>query len=169
MAFFAAYDEEAVLKVNMKIDGDVIISIYHARQTLSSALFANKFEKVLMCRLYFNTGFLGTNTSNLRFRARDLDGIALNLEKFAKDFKVVVNIRPDKEVKPLPLKCKNADLSLLFETRDEMICNREMMGSSSAEDGFAADTPTDENSAPPKAPPRYAHVAQFLIFATPYA
>ena len=59
LAFFSSYDEEAILKVNAKLEGDVMISIFHARQT--NLLFANKFEKILICRLYFHTGFLGNN------------------------------------------------------------------------------------------------------------
>ena len=59
LAFFSSYDEEAILKVNAKVEGDVMISIFHARQT--NLLFANKFEKILICRLYFHTGFLGSN------------------------------------------------------------------------------------------------------------
>ena len=88
LAFFSAYDEEAILKVNFKIDGDVIISIYHARQGLGS-LFANQFQKVQICRLYFHTGFLGANSNSLRFKLRDLDGVSSNLDRFAKEFKVV--------------------------------------------------------------------------------
>ena len=59
LAFFSAYDEEAILKINAKVEGDVMISIFHARQT--NLLFANKFEKILICKLYFHTGFLGGN------------------------------------------------------------------------------------------------------------
>ena len=152
LAFFSAYDEEAILKVNFKIDGDVIISIYHARQGLGS-LFANQFQKVQICRLYFHTGFLGANSNSLRFKLRDLDGVSSNLDRFAKEFKVVVNFRPEKEVKSMPLKCKNADLGLLFGTKDEMINNRDMMGSISAED--APKTPTTPiYEEQPKPPPR---------------
>ena len=148
LAFFSAYDEEAILKVNAKLEGDVIISIFHARQT--NLLFANKFEKILICKLYFHTGFLGTNSSTLRFKLRDLDGVASQCDRFAKDFKVVVNFRPEKDVKSIPLRCKNADLALLFGTRDEMVNNREMMGTPSPVNNVT--TPNFEDQ--PKAPPR---------------
>ena len=62
---------------------------------------------------------------------RDLDGVASHCDRFAKDFKVVVNFRPEKDVKTIPLRCKNTDLALLFGTRDEMVNNREMMGTPS--------------------------------------
>lgn len=133
-----------MLKVNAKIDGDVVISIFHARQT--NLLFANKFDKILICRLYFHTGFLGSNSSSsLRFRLRDLDLASDSDSRFSKDFKVVVNFRPEKEVKSMPLQCKNADLSLLFGTRDEMLNNREMMGTASSQQDLEAE---------PKPPPR---------------
>ena len=158
LTFFSAYDEEAILKVNYKIDGDVIISVYHARQGLGS-LFASKFEKILMCRLYFHTGFLGASSNSLRFKLRDLDGVAHNVEKFGKEFKVVVNFRPEKEVKSMPLKCKNADLGLLFGTKDEMVNNRDMMGSLSDEaDDNTSKTPSGTTPVledQPKPPPRY--------------
>ena len=126
LAFFSSYDEEAILKVNAKIDGDVLISVYHARQT--NLVFANKYDKILICRLYFHTGFLGGNSSSLRFKLRDMD-MGSHQGQTSPDFKVVVNFRPEKEVKSMPLKCKNADLGLLFGTKDEMMNNREMMGS----------------------------------------
>ena len=127
------------MKINAKIDGDVIISVYHARQT--NMIFTNKFDKILICRVYFHTGFLGGNTSNMRFKLKDLDlgsteasttsasaSEAVVADRFSQDFKLVVNFRPEKEVKPMPLKCKNADLNLLFGTKDEMVNNKEMMG-----------------------------------------
>ena len=113
------------MKVNAKIDGDVMISVFHARQT--NLLFANKFDKILICRLYFHTGFLGPNSSSLRFKLRDMD--LGHQGQTSPEFKVVVNFRPEKDVKSMPLKCQNADLSLLFGTKDELVNNREMMGS----------------------------------------
>lgn len=151
LTFFSSYDEEAILKVNAKTDGDVIISVFHARQT--NMLFTNKFDKILICRLYFHTGFLGGNSSSLRFRLKDLEFNGNDNEKFATDFKVVVNFRPEKEIKALPLKCKNADLSLLFGTRDEMVNNREMMGSQKS-------STFDDSPQNPTPPPRY------LLFKT---
>ena len=154
LAFFSSYDEEAILKINAKIDGDVIISVFHARQT--NLLFTNKFDKILICKLYFHTGFLTSNS--LRFRLRDLDlSSAQNLElpdRFAKDFKVVVNYRPEKEVKPMPLKCKNADLSLLFGTKEEMVNNREMMGTAAAALATAGNTEHSPTFEEPRPPPR---------------
>mgnify|MGYP002049649086 CR=1 FL=1 len=116
LAFFSSYDEEAILKVNAKIDGDVMISVFHARQT--NLLFANKFDKILICRLYFHTGFLGPNSSSLRFKLRDMD--LGHQGQTSPEFKVVVNFRPEKDVKSMPLKCQNADLSLLFGTKDDL-------------------------------------------------
>ena len=83
-------------------------------------------------------------------------------------FKVVVNFRPEKEIKSLPLKCKNsADLSpnygLLFGTKDEMINNKDMMGTLNVA-GAAGGGGEDDKKSPaltpifedhPKAPPRY--------------
>lgn len=155
LTLFTSYDGEAILKVNAKIDGDVVISIYHARQT--NLLFANKFDKILICRLYFHTGFLGGNSSSLRFKLRDLD-LASDVgesSRFSKDFKVVVNFRPEKEVKSMPLKCKNADLSLLFGTRDEMLNNREMMGTAPS---------SQQDLEDPKPPPRYSNKFLFSDF-----
>ena len=105
---------------------------------------------------------MGANSNSLRFKLKDLDGVGANLDKFVKDFKVVVNFRPEKEIKSLPLKCKNADLSLLFGTKDELINNKDMMGTLDVAGGGGGDD--DKKSSPavtpifedhPKAPPRY--------------
>ena len=142
-----------------------MISVFHARQT--NLLFANKFDKILICRLYFHTGFLGCNSSSLRFKLRDMD--IGHQGQTSPEFKVVVNFRPEKDVKSMPLKCQNADLSLLFGTKDELVNNREMMGSAvinNAADSAEKDRdsplfvalsdqpppPTDNQQ--PKAPPR---------------
>ena len=145
LAFFSSYDEEAILKVNTKIDGDVMITVYHARQT--NLLFANKFDKILICRLYFHTGFLGGNSSSLRFKLRDMD--LGHQGQTSLDFKVVVNFRPEKDIKSMPLKCKNADLSLLFGTKDEMMNNREMMGSEGVNNGDGESKSAATSSTPP--------------------
>ena len=86
-------------------------------------------------------------SSTLRFKLRDLDGISGGQDRFATDFKVVVNFRPEKELKSIPLRCKNADLALLFGTRDEMVNNREMMGSSNNSN---AGTPSPTSAASPQ-------------------
>ena len=110
---------------------------------------------------------MGANSNSLRFKLKDLDGVSANLDKFVKDFKVVVNFRPEKEIKSLPLKCKNADLSLLFGTKDELINNKDMMGTLNVAGGGGGDD--DKKSSPavtpifedhPKAPPRY----EFFFF-----
>lgn len=145
LSYFTTYDEDAVLKVNAKADGDVVICLFHARQSLSS-LFAHKFDRIPMCKLYFHTGFLAGNTSSLRFKLKDLDGITSE-ERFSNDFRVVVNFRPEKEVKSTPvLKTAVPDINLLFGSVDDLTNNRDMMG--------VPEVKSEPEEQPPKAPPR---------------
>jgi len=142
---FTAYDEEAVLKLNVKVNGDVTIAAFHARQTFGG-LFS-KMDGVLMCKIYFHTGFLPTTSSSLRLRLRDLDGVSSG-ERFGPEFKAVVNYRFEKD--PAQTRAVNADwdLSLIFNSKSDYEMNRSMM--------FGDGTPPlrKSPSPPPQAPPR---------------
>ena len=35
---FTGYDEEAIIKANVSVEGDIVLTIYHARQTIGSFL-----------------------------------------------------------------------------------------------------------------------------------
>jgi hypothetical protein len=51
---YTTYDEDAVLKLNTKVSGDVVLSVFHARQSFGG-LFS-KMDGVPMFRMYFHAG-----------------------------------------------------------------------------------------------------------------
>ncbi len=164
LTFFSGFDGEAILKVNAKVENDVCLFVYHARQSLGSFLNTAKFDKLLVAKIYFHTGFLAGNSTCLRFKLRDMDGIQPgNREKYATDFKIVVNFRPGEEVSSTHLRCKNADLGLLFGTNDEMTSNRDMMGAGGGDGSSLAASPSVDDfvaQQSPVAPPRTKKAAE---------
>jgi hypothetical protein len=142
---FTAYDEEAVLKLNVKVNGDVTIAAFHARQTFGG-LFS-KMDGVLMCKIYFHTGFLPTTGSSLRLKLRDLDGVSSG-ERFGPEFKAVVNYRFEKDPAQTRTVCVDWDLSLIFNSKSDYEMNRSMMF------GDASPPLRKSPSPPPQAPPR---------------
>ena len=159
---FTAYDEDAIIKSNINVEGDVIITIFHARQTIGSFLSSNKFEGLLIAKLYFHTGFLSTNTSCIKVKLKDLDGVITDAngvkdQRFPSNFKVVVNFRPEKEIRKIDIvKSPSKDLGLIFTSQAEHESNHSMMQfSGSTTSNCSNDSPlTEDISMPPNVPPR---------------
>jgi hypothetical protein len=140
---FTTYDEEAVVKLNVKLDGDVAISMFHARQTFGG-LFS-KMDGVVMCKVYFHTGFLAPNSSCIKFKLRDLDGVAAP-EKYGPEFKAVINYRIEKDAAKIQSIRADWDLGLIFNSKADYELNRAML--------FGDQPPSKTPSPPPQAPPR---------------
>jgi hypothetical protein len=71
-------------------------------------------DGIPMCKLYFHTGFLPTNASCVKFKLKELDGVAA-ADKFGPNFKAVINYRFEKEAaKTRPVRA-DWDLTLIFQ------------------------------------------------------
>ena len=134
--------------MNLKVSGDVSITAFHARQTFGG-LFS-KMDGTAMFKLYFHTAFLPTNASCVKFKLRELDGVA-NGERFGPEFKAVVNYRFEKEpVPPRPVRSDGWDLNLIFISKSDYELNRLMMFG----EGGSPPPMRKSPSPPPQAPPR---------------
>ena len=158
---FTGYDEEAIIKANVSVEGDIVLTIYHARQTIGSFLSSNKYEGLLIAKLYFHTGFLNANTSCIKVKLKDLDGIVsdstgIKDQRFPPNFKVAINFRPEKEIRKIEIvKSPSSSLGLIFASQAEHESNHSMMelsGKSASNGGL--ESPVEENGSVPKAPPR---------------
>ena len=137
------------------------MSFFHARQTLGSFLSSNKFEGLLIAKLYFHTGFLNANTSCIKVKLKDLDGITSDStgvrdQRFPSNFKIVINFRPEKDIKKIEIvKSPSNSLGLIFASQAEHESNHSMMElcEKSASNG-GKESPLEENGSIPKAPPR---------------
>ena len=106
-------------------------------------------DGLLMCKVYFHTGFLAPNTSCVKFKLRELDGAVP--DKFGPEFKAVVNFRPEKEAARTQPVRADWELSLIFNSKADYELNRSML--------FGDQLPSPSPSPPPpQAPPR-AHRA----------
>ena len=165
---FTGYDEEAIIKSNVTVEGDVVLTIFHARQTLGSFLSSNKYEGHLIAKLYFHTGFLNANTSCIKVKLKDLDGVAADSagikdQRFPSNFKVVINFRPEKDIRKIEIvKSPSQSLGLIFASQAEHESNHSMMelSGSSASNG-KPESPSEGNGSIPKAPPRLKSNASF--------
>ena len=158
---FTGYDEEAIIKANVSVEGDIVLTIYHARQTIGSFLSSNKYEGLLIAKLYFHTGFLNANTSCIKVKLKDLDGIVsdstgIKDQRFPPNFKVAINFRTEKEIRKIEIvKSPSSSLGLIFASQAEHESNYSMMelsGKSTSNGGLHS--PVEENVSIPKAPPR---------------
>ena len=139
----------------------MVLTIFHARQTLGSFLSSNKYEGLLIAKLYFHTGFLNANTSCIKVKLKDLDGITSDStgvrdQRFPPNFKIVINFRPEKDIKKIEIvKSPSNSLSLIFASQAEHESNHSMMElcEKSASNG-GKESPLEENGSIPKAPPR---------------
>ena len=159
---FNNYDEEAIIKSSVKVEGDVSLILYHARQNLGGFLSSSKFQGILMSKLYFHTGFLNANTSCIKVRLKDLDGVVTDVgggkdQRFPPNFKIVINFRPEKEVRKIEVVKPPAkhSLGMIFASQAEHENNHSMMEFGASENGDEkAPIPDEGSSMPPTAPRR---------------
>ena len=147
----------------------MVLTILHARQTLGSFLSSNKYEGLLIAKLYFHTGFLNANTSCIKVKLKDLDGITSDStgvrdQRFPPNFKIVINFRPEKDIKKIEIvKSPSNSLGLIFASQAEHESNHSMMElcEKSASNG-GKESPLEENGSIPKAPPRLKPNSSFF-------
>uniref|UniRef100_A0A673HQR9 Auxilin n=1 Tax=Sinocyclocheilus rhinocerous TaxID=307959 RepID=A0A673HQR9_9TELE len=124
MKDFKTEDGRAEIPLNITVQGDVLIVIYHARSTLGGRLQA-KMASMKMFQIQFHTGFVPRNASTVKFAKYDLDACDIQ-EKYPDLFQVHVNVevepqdRPSNKTPPWEnFATKGLNPKILFSSRDE--------------------------------------------------
>uniref|UniRef100_A0A8C2DEY2 Auxilin n=1 Tax=Cyprinus carpio TaxID=7962 RepID=A0A8C2DEY2_CYPCA len=124
MKDFKMEDGRAEIPLNITVQGDVLIVIYHARSTLGGRLQA-KMASMKMFQIQFHTGFVPRNASTVKFAKYDLDACDIQ-EKYPDLFQVHVNVevepqdRPSNKTPPWEnFATKGLNPKILFSSRDE--------------------------------------------------
>uniref|UniRef100_A0A3P8VGD7 Cyclin-G-associated kinase n=1 Tax=Cynoglossus semilaevis TaxID=244447 RepID=A0A3P8VGD7_CYNSE len=124
MKDFRSEDGRAEIPLNITVQGDVLVVIYHARSTLGGRLQA-KMASMKMFQIQFHTGFVPRNATNVKFAKYDLDACDIQ-EKYPDLFQVNLDIeveprdRPSTKTPPWEsFQTKGLNPKILFSSRDE--------------------------------------------------
>lgn len=124
MKDFKTEDGKAEIPLNVTVQGDVLVVIYHARSTLGGRLQA-KMASMKMFQVQFHTGFVPRNATTVKFAKYDLDACDIQ-EKYPDLFQVNLNIeveprdRPTTKTPPWEgFQTKGLNPKILFSSRDE--------------------------------------------------
>ncbi|KAM7415819.1 hypothetical protein PAMA_018060 [Pampus argenteus] len=124
MKDFKTEDGRAEIPLNVTVQGDVLVVIYHARSTLGGRLQA-KMASMKMFQIQFNTGFVPRNATTVKFAKYDLDACDIQ-EKYPDLFQVNLDIeveardRPSTKSPPWEsFQTKGLNPKILFSSRDE--------------------------------------------------
>lgn len=120
LKLYTAYDGEIMLKLNVKVAGDVTVIVYHGRQSIGT-FFAGKLEKILIGKIFFNTSQVSANKSYIKFKTHELDALG-DLERIPDDFSIAVNytVKEPRKETVYPYKMPtHRKLDLFFSTKGE--------------------------------------------------
>nr|XP_020453908.1 cyclin-G-associated kinase isoform X2 [Monopterus albus] len=124
MRDFKIEDGRAEIPLNVIVQGDVLVVIYHARSTLGGRLQA-KMASMKMFQIQFHTGFVPRNATTVKFAKYDLDACDIQ-EKYPDLFQVHLDIeveprdRPSTKTPPWEgFQTKGLNPKILFSSRDE--------------------------------------------------
>ncbi|XP_074526074.1 cyclin-G-associated kinase isoform X2 [Halichoeres trimaculatus] len=124
MKDFKIEDGRAEIPLNVTVQGDVLVVIYHARSTLGGRLQA-KMASMKMFQIQFHTGFVPRNATTVKFAKYDLDACDIQ-EKYPDLFQVNLDIeveprdRPSTKTPPWEsFQTKGLNPKILFSSRDE--------------------------------------------------
>ncbi|XP_030592919.1 cyclin-G-associated kinase-like isoform X1 [Archocentrus centrarchus] len=124
MQDFKIEDGKAEIPLNVTVQGDVLVVIYHARSTLGGRLQA-KMASMKMFQFQFHTGFVPRNATTVKFAKYDLDACDIQ-EKYPDLFQVNLDIevesrdRPSTKTPPWEgFQTKGLNPKILFSSRDE--------------------------------------------------
>ncbi|XP_034397357.1 cyclin-G-associated kinase isoform X3 [Cyclopterus lumpus] len=124
MKDFKMEDGKAEIPLNVTVQGDVLVVIYHARSTLGGRLQA-KMASMKMFQIQFHTGFVPRNATTVKFAKYDLDACDIQ-EKYPDLFQVNLDIeveprdRPSSKTPPWEgFQTKGLNPKILFSSRDE--------------------------------------------------
>uniref|UniRef100_H2L7B0 Cyclin-G-associated kinase n=1 Tax=Oryzias latipes TaxID=8090 RepID=H2L7B0_ORYLA len=169
MKDFKMEDGKAEIPLNVTVQGDVLVVIYHARSTLGGRLQA-KMASMKMFQIQFHTGFVPRNATTVKFAKYDLDACDIQ-EKYPDLFQVHLDIdveprdRPSTKTPPWEgVQTKGLNPKILFSSRDEQqeILSKfgkpelpRQPGSSASYDSESpqpAQTPDDASTTEPESP-----------------
>ncbi|XP_026198519.1 cyclin-G-associated kinase isoform X2 [Anabas testudineus] len=170
MRDFKMEDGKAEIPLNVTVQGDVLVVIYHARSTLGGRLQA-KMASMKMFQIQFHTGFVPRNATTVKFAKYDLDACDIQ-EKYPDLFQVNLDIEVESRDRPPSTKTppwegfqtKGLNPKILFSSRDEQqeILSKfgkpelpRQPGSSAFYDSEApqpAQTPESSNATEPESP-----------------
>uniref|UniRef100_A0AAR2L8C6 Cyclin G associated kinase n=1 Tax=Pygocentrus nattereri TaxID=42514 RepID=A0AAR2L8C6_PYGNA len=119
------YDRmKAEIPLNVTVQGDALIVIYHARSTLGGRLQA-KMASMKMFQIQFHTGFVPRNATTVKFAKYDLDACDIQ-EKYPDLFQVNLDVEveprdcPSNKTPPWEnFSTKGLNPKILFSSRDE--------------------------------------------------
>ncbi|KAG9486304.1 hypothetical protein GDO78_006615 [Eleutherodactylus coqui] len=124
MRDFRIEDGKAEIPLDVTVQGDVLIIIYHARSTLGGRLQA-KMTSMKMFQIQFHTGFVPRNATTVKFAKYDLDACDIQ-EKYPDLFQVNLEVevsprdRPTNVTPPWDnLNTKRLTPKILFSSREE--------------------------------------------------
>ncbi|MEE6512825.1 hypothetical protein FKM82_020081, partial [Ascaphus truei] len=121
---FKIEDGKAEIQLDVAIQGDVLIVIYHARSTLGGRLQA-KMTSMKMFQIQFHTGFVPRNATTVKFAKYDLDACDIQ-EKYPDLFQVNLEVEVAPQERPANisppwenLNTKRLNPKILFSSREE--------------------------------------------------
>uniref|UniRef100_A0AAY5EUX7 Cyclin G associated kinase n=1 Tax=Electrophorus electricus TaxID=8005 RepID=A0AAY5EUX7_ELEEL len=121
---FKTEDGRAEIPLDVTVQGDVLVVIYHARSTLGGRLQA-KMASMKMFQIQFHTGFVPRNATTVKFAKYDLDACDIQ-EKYPDLFQVNLDVEvepPDRPSNKTPpwenFSTKGLNPKILFSNRDE--------------------------------------------------
>lgn len=124
MRDFKTEDGRAEIPLDVTVQGDVLIVIYHARSTLGGRLQA-KMTSMKMFQIQFHTGFVPRNATTVKFSKYDLDACDIQ-EKYPDLFQVNLEVEVSSRDKPASvtppwenLNTKRLTPKILFSSREE--------------------------------------------------
>lgn len=124
MRDFKSEDGKAEIPLDVTVQGDVLIVIYHARSTLGGRLQA-KMTSMKMFQIQFHTGFVPRNATTVKFAKYDLDACDIQ-EKYPDLFQVNLEVEVSSRDKPANvtppwenLNTKRLTPKILFSSREE--------------------------------------------------
>ncbi|KAM4808859.1 cyclin-G-associated kinase [Rhinophrynus dorsalis] len=124
MRDFKNEDGKAEIPLDVTVQGDVLIVIYHARSTLGGRLQA-KMTSMKMFQIQFHTGFVPRNATTVKFAKYDLDACDIQ-EKYPDLFQVNLEVEVSPRDRPATssppwenLNTKRLNPKILFSSREE--------------------------------------------------
>ncbi|XP_036204603.1 putative tyrosine-protein phosphatase auxilin isoform X2 [Myotis myotis] len=124
MKEYRVQDGKIFIPLNITVQGDVVVSMYHLRSTIGSRLQA-KVTNTQIFQLQFHTGFIPLETTVLKFTKPELDAVDVP-EKYPQLFQVTLDVELQPQDKVVDLTppwehycTKDVNPSILFSSHQE--------------------------------------------------
>ncbi|KAG3283332.1 DnaJ heat shock protein family (Hsp40) member C6 [Ictidomys tridecemlineatus] len=124
MKEYRVQDGKIFIPLNITVQGDVVVSMYHLRSTIGSRLQA-KVTNTQIFQLQFHSGFIPLDTTVLKFTKPELDACDVP-EKYPQLFQVTLDVELQPQDKAVDLTppwehycTKDVNPSILFSSHQE--------------------------------------------------